>query len=130
MSTSIKIDSALAAEARSIGSGANRSLAEQASYWMRLGRNLERLPTVSVRRVQDVLKAKTDFDGLADEEKSLALAQLESELFQPKGEAEFHAAKSQAGLPYTVLDASGDVVEVQPNGRKRVIAAFGERAAD
>lgn len=122
MSTSIKIDSALAAEARSIGSDSNRSLAEQASYWMRLGRNLERMPTVSVRRVQDVLKAQFDFDDLADEEKSLTLAQLESELFQPKGDAEFHAARSQAGLPYTVLNANGDVVEVAPNGRKKIIA--------
>lgn len=122
MSTSIKIDSALAAEARSVGSDSNRSLTEQASYWMRLGRNLERMPTVSVRRVQDVLKAKFDFDDLADEEKSLTLAQLESELFQPKGESEFHAARSQAGLPYTVLDANGDVVEVAPNGRRKIIA--------
>ncbi len=122
MSTSIKIDSALAAEARSVGSDSNRSLAEQASYWMRLGRNLERMPTVSVRRVQDVLKAQLDFDDLADEEKSLTLAQLESELFQPKGDADFHAARSQAGLPYTVLDANGDVVEVAPNGRRKIIA--------
>ena len=121
MSTSIKIDSALAAEARSIGADLNRSLAEQASYWMRLGRNLERMPTVSVRRVQDVLRAKTDFDDLLDEEKSLTLAQLESELFQPKGDSEYHAEKSQSGLPYTVIDANGDVVEIQPNGRKKVL---------
>jgi len=122
MAIAIKINEDIAAAARAEADLMSRSMTEQVEYWARIGRALERLPGVSLDRVREVLAAEREFDALSADERALALGALESATFNPKGDRELQREKRKARQPYTVLDDDGRVVEVQANGRKRVIA--------
>lgn len=122
MSTAIKITDDIADAARAESAIMNRSMTEQLEYWARIGRALERLPGVSMDKIRMVLNAGRDFDELNGDERAVALGALESLTFNPKGDRGLQREKSGAGMAYTVLNDAGQVVEVQPNGRKRVIA--------
>lgn len=122
MPTAIKITEDIADAARAESAVMNRSMTEQLEYWARIGRALERLPGVSMDKIRTVLSAGRDFDDLNGDERAVALGALESLTFNPKGDRSLQREKSAAGMAYTVLNDVGDVVEVQANGRKRVIA--------
>lgn len=122
MTTAIKITDDIADAARLESAAMNRSMTEQLEYWARIGRALERLPGVSMDKIRDVLNAGREFDALNADERAVALGALESLTFNPKGDRTLQKEKSKAGVPYTTLNDAGQVVEVQPNGRKRLIA--------
>ncbi len=122
MTTAIKITDDIADAARIESAAMNRSMTEQLEYWARLGRALERLPGVSMDKIRSVLNAGREFDALNADERAVALGALETLTFNPKGDRSLQREKSHAGLAYTVLNEAGEVVEVQPNGRKRIIA--------
>lgn len=128
MTTAVKINEDIAAAARAESRLMNRSMTEQVEYWARIGRALERMPGVSLDRVRAVLQSGSDYDDLNADERALALGALESLVFNPKGDRELQREKSRSGLPYTVVDEEGRVIEVSPNGRKRVIADVDEYA--
>ena len=122
MPTAIKIAEDIAAAARQESARASRSMTEQIEYWVRLGRGLERLPGISMDRIREVLQAGRAFDDLNADERAVAVGALESLTFNPKGDRELQREKRRAHQPYTVIDDDGRVVEVQPNGRRRLIA--------
>lgn len=122
MATAIKITDDIADAARLESAAMNRSMTEQLEYWARIGRALERLPGVSMDKIREVLNAGREFDALNADERAVALGALESLTFNPKGDRTLQKEKSKAGVAYTVLNDAGQVVEVQPSGRKRLIA--------
>lgn len=121
MTTAIKITDDIADAARLESAAMNRSMTEQLEYWARIGRALERLPGVSMDKIREVLNAGREFDALNADERAVALGALESLTFNPKGDRTLQKEKSKVGVAYTVLNDAGQVVEVQPNGRKRLI---------
>lgn len=133
MATALKINDDIAAAARAESRLAQRSLTQQVEYWARLGRALERMPGVSMDRIRRVLAAETDFDTLSADERALALGALETLTFNPAGDRALKRDKKAAGQAYTTLDEAGRVIEVGPNGRKRVIVdvdAYTDDVAD
>ncbi|WP_353252847.1 hypothetical protein [Salinisphaera sp. PC39] len=122
MSVAIKVNDDIAAAARAEADLMSRSMTEQIEHWARIGRALERQPGVSMARVRTALEAGLDFDDLGGDERAVALGVLESIVLDPKGDRGLQRGMAEAGQCYAVLDDAGRVVEVRPNGRRRVIA--------
>lgn len=122
MATGVKIGDDLARAARAEAVRARRSMTEQLEYWARIGRALERAPGVSVARIRRALDAACEFDALNADERAVALAGLEALSFRPKGDAALQHELASRGQSYTVLNDAGQVVELRPGRRRRVIA--------
>ncbi len=122
MATALKINDDIATAARAESQLAQRSLTQQVEYWARLGRALERMPGVSMDRIRQVLAAQDDFDALSADERALALGALETLTFNPGGDRSLKREKKAAGQTCTTLDDAGRVIEIGPDGKKRVIA--------
>jgi hypothetical protein len=59
-----------------IGSLFSRKASQQIEHWANLGRTLESLPTVNMKRVLGALQAEVAFDSLTTEERAVHLAHL------------------------------------------------------
>lgn len=121
MSTAIKINDVLAAATRSEADLMSRSMTEQVEHWARIGRAVERMPGISTSRIRSALVAETEFDALEDDERAVTLGVLESAVFNPDGDRELQREKRRRQQSYTALDDQGRVIEVTPDGQKRVL---------
>lgn len=100
----------------------SRSMTQQIEHWARMGRAVERTPGVSLDAVRQALVAGRPFDSLNSEERIVALGEFERLVFEPRGDRSLHRERRAAGEGYTVLDSDGRVVEVGPDGTRRVIS--------
>jgi hypothetical protein len=117
----VKISRELVASARQVSAVWSRSMTQQIEYWARLGRALERSPSVSMSRVQTALQAELEFDELNADERALVLGRLEAMVFDPQGDVTLQRQLREAGHTYTALDEKGTLVKVRP-GAKRIAA--------
>ena len=127
-STAVKISSDLLASARKESAVWSRSMTQQIEYWARIGRALERSPSVSISRVQAALQAQLEFDDLNTDERALVLGRLEAMVFDPRGDATLQRELLEAGHAYTAVDDKGAPVKVRP-GVKRIAAKAVTRRA-
>jgi hypothetical protein len=127
-STAVKISSELLASARQESAVWSRSMTQQIEYWARLGRALERSPSVSISRVQAALQAQLEFDDLNADERALVLGRLEAMVFDPRGDGALQRELREAGHAYTAMDEKGALVKVRP-GVKRIAAKAVTRRA-
>jgi hypothetical protein len=130
MTTAIKINDDIANSARAESKIMSRSMTEQIEHWARIARVLEHMPGVSAKRVYSALRTEVDFDKLNTDERAAALGALESLTFNPKGDKNLQREKAGAGLPYTVLDKQGLVLEIEPDGRERIVTDVESYAAE
>jgi hypothetical protein len=122
VSTAVKLSDELVTAARSEAERMSRSMTQQIEHWARVGRAVERTPGVSLDAVRQALTAGLPFDSLNAEERLVALGEIERLLFDPRGDRSFHGEQRAAGEGYTVLDSNGAVVEVGPDGTRRVVS--------
>ena len=122
MSTAVKLSEELVIAARSEAERMSRSMTQQIEHWARVGRAVERTPGVSLDAVRQALVAARPFDSLNAEERIVALGELERLVFEPRGDRSFHRERRAAGECYAVLDSDGSVVEVGPDGTRRVVS--------
>jgi len=127
-STAVKISSELVASARQESAVWSRSMTQQIEYWARLGRALERSPSVSLSRVQAALQAELPFDELNADERALVLGRLEATVFDPRGDATLQRELREAGHAFTAMDDKGSVVKVSPAARRTAAKAITRRA--
>jgi hypothetical protein len=127
-STAVKISSELLASARQESAVWSRSMTQQIEYWARLGRALERSPSVSMSRVQGALQAELEFDDLNVDERALVLGRLEAMVFDPRGDATLQRELRDAGHTYTAMSEKGALVKIRP-GAKRIAAKVIARRA-
>ena len=106
----------------------SRSMTQQIEYWARLGRALERSPSVSISRIQAALQAQLEFDDLTADERALVLGRLEAMVFDPRGDGALQRELREAGHTYTAMDDNGALVKVRP-GVKRIAAKAVTRRA-
>ena len=111
----IRLDRELDASARDIARLMSRSVAEQVSHWARLGRELERSPTVSVAQVQAVLAGAAPYDALPAPEQALVRAAWQERVDAALGTLDLSAAFAAEGHRYAELDAQGQVRIVGPD---------------
>ena len=119
--SAVKISSELVASARRESAVWSRSMTQQIEYWARLGRALERSPSVSISRVQAALQAQVEFDDLNADERALVLGRLEAMVFDPQGDAMLQQELREAGHAFTAMDEGGSLVKIRP-GAGRVAA--------
>lgn len=117
-SSAVKISAELAESARQESAISARSMTQQIEYWARIGRALERSPSVSMSRVQTALKARLDYDDLNGDERAVVLGRLEAHVFDPQGTSALDREFRSAGRSYSAFDEQGSMVEVQPNGER------------
>jgi hypothetical protein len=127
-STAVKISSDLVASARQESAVWSRSMTQQIEYWARLGRALERSPSVSMSRVQGALQAQLEFDELNADERALVLGRLEAKVFDPHGDATLQRELRQAGHAYTAMNDGGALVKVRPVPTRIAAKAVTRRA--
>ena len=111
----IRLDRELAAAAREAAQTMSRSVAEQVSHWARLGRELERSPSVSVADVQAVLRGESSYDGLNVQEQAVVRTAWDEALQARLDGLDLSAAFASEGHAYAELDSSGQVRIVTPS---------------
>ena len=80
MPTAIKLSDQFVILARGEGKVMGRSIAGQVEHWARLGRSVERARGFDYARVRAVLAAQASFDDLGEDERAVALTDLEDYL--------------------------------------------------
>ena len=132
MNTALKLTSELVDSARAPAVTWRRSTTAQIEYWARIGRAFDAMEDVHHGDIRRALRSEVDFDALNAPERATALASLEAEFLDPRGDPAFHAGKTAARLAYTVLDDAGELIEVAPDGTRTRIDnadAYLEQAA-
>ncbi len=122
-----RISAVLFRVADRVGSLFSRKASQQIEHWANLGRTLEALPTVDMKRVVRALQAKVDFDTLSTEERAVHLAhmaEIESGRRAP-------AAHQTENVPLYTRER-GRLVRVYSDGRRVPVAdplGSGKKAA-
>ena len=117
-SSAVKISAELAESARRESAISARSMTQQIEYWARIGRAVERSPSVSMSRVQAALKASLDYDALNADERAVVLGRVEAHVFDPRGNSSLHRQFRKAGRSYSAVDEHGSMVKVLPSGER------------
>lgn len=103
----VRIDRELDASAREAARMMSRSVAEQVSHWARLGRELERSPTVSLAAVQAVLTGQQSYDRLNAPEQAVVRTAWDEQLADKLNALDLAAAFRAEGHSYAELDEHG-----------------------
>lgn len=117
-SSAVKISPELAEAARQESAISARSMTQQIEYWARIGRALERSPSVSMSRVRAALKASLDYDALNADERAVVLGRVEGHVFDPQGDSSLHREFREAARSYSAVDEHGSIVKVLPGGER------------
>jgi hypothetical protein len=115
MATTIKIsDEQIVSFVREESKIMSRSAGEQATHWMRLGRNLERSGLVNFERIRQVLSGQLNPDALTTrEEEAVAVemfdeAMLNGSMMDTSEQEIFYAQRKDKGLGVG-MDAEGNL---------------------
>lgn len=114
--TSVKLSSSFAEEARSAAGRASRSLTGQIEHWARLGQRLEASPNVRVRSVAELLSGALDMDALTHDEQEDFLDVLTAEFETPTPDVEAYFARMRAEGGIVGDDAMGRMVRLHADG--------------
>lgn len=106
--TRVEEDLWLAAEAAAKQS--HRSLAQQINRWARLGRQLEKSPTITLRNVQQVLANNGNYDALNEYEQALVRAEWEIKIEERRESLNFADEFSSKGYSWSEIDDQGNLI--------------------
>lgn len=131
-SSPLRLDAELVASAGLAAPAMSRSTAQQIAHWARIGRELERSPTVSLQAVADVLAGGADYDGLPAEDQSVVRAFWTERMRALRDALRLDLAFTASHYRYAELDARGKVVErggPAPSRRAATAKASSAKAA-
>ena len=80
----MRLDAELTESARSTGQRMSRSTAQQIAHWARIGRELERGPSITLADVQAVLDGQSEYDSLNLHEQAVVRAEWASRIDQSR----------------------------------------------
>jgi hypothetical protein len=109
-----RIDDDVFEAARHAGSVTSRSASQQITHWARIGRELEASPSVSSRRIIEVLTGSGRYDTLSPEEQAVVRAGWSEILDARIAQTNLAEEYAAEGRSYAILDAEGNVVVVDP----------------
>ena len=112
-----RVDGDLFEAAKSVGTVASRSAAQQLSHWARIGRELESSPGTSLRDIQRVLagEAGYEYDSLAERDQAIVRASWDEQLDERRAKLNLAAEFARSGRSWSEADAQGDLVDNQPS---------------
>lgn len=104
---SLRVGDELLASAKLAADASGRSTAQQIGHWAKLGRELERSGTVSVREVAEVLAGSRRYDDLDPKAQAVVRAEWA---------ARIEARREALDLAVTFADERRSRVELGPDG--------------
>ena len=115
MAQSIKISDEEMEVVRREAKLSSRSIAGQITYWMRIGRSIERSPQFSYAHIREALEGRRSPDALTGEEQEVFVEDLLAMAADPTPEQEaFFIARLGAGLGVGA-NRDGQIVEQSPH---------------
>ncbi len=120
-STPTRVTADVVANAASVAPGENRTVTEQINHWLRIGMQVERSATASSRGVLSVIAGEAQFSTLSAEERAVAHAAIDARMAERVAKARFGSAARAEGRTTVSLDDDGNVVEIAPDGSRRIL---------
>jgi hypothetical protein len=115
MAQSVKLPDEIMAAVRRESKLQNRSLAEQITHWLRIGRAIEKSSTFDYQHISDALKAALSPDELTSEEQAIWFDQFVAKMVKPnRQEKAFHAKRRNLGRGVG-MSSSGELVYEEQN---------------
>lgn len=105
-----RIDSDVLAAAKAAGAAANRSAAQQVSYWARLGKQLEQASTLNAKAIARVLAGRQDYDTLGEFDQAAVRAAWDEQIDDAIDTLNYEPTLEAAGDAWVEADADGNVV--------------------
>jgi hypothetical protein len=118
-STPTRVAGDVAATASAVAAAENRSVAEQISYWARIGMSLERAGSLAHRRVLAAAAGEEPFAGLDAKERAAAHALVDARIAELAASQSFGRAARAEGQTTVSLDDEGNLVEIAADGTHR-----------
>ncbi len=119
-STPTRVVADIAASAASVAQSEHRTVTEQINYWARIGMQVERASSVGNRRVLAVVAGDAQFSTLGPEERTVAHASIDARMAERAAKARFGAAARKAGQVAVSIDENGNLIEIAPDGSRRL----------
>nr|WP_070959726.1 hypothetical protein [Hyphomonas sp. Mor2] len=114
MAQSIKISDEEMEVVRREAKLSSRSIAGQITYWMRIGRSIERSPQFTYAHIREALEGRRSPDALTGEEQEVYVEDLLTEAAGSTADQKaFFAARKKAGQGVG-LGADGELTEQAP----------------
>ncbi len=110
-----RVDEDVYVAARTVAAGSNRSTAQQISYWARIGRELERSKSVSVRDIESVLEGRASYDELDPREQALVRAAWSTRMADVRAQLDLAADFTEEGRSWVEADEDGNVIHREPD---------------
>ncbi len=120
-STPTRVTADVAAVAAAVAPAENRSVAEQINHWVRIGMHVERSTSVDGRRTLAVVSGEDQFATLSAEERVVAHAMVDAEIAERVAAQRFGSAARKAGQVTVSIDREGNLVEISPDGGRRLL---------
>lgn len=118
-STPTRVAGDVAAGAAAVAPAENRSVAEQISYWARIGMSLERAGSLAHRRVLAAAAGEAPFATLDADERAAAHALVDARIGELAASQSFGRAARADGQTTVSLDDDGNLVEIAADGTRR-----------
>ena len=118
-SISTRVAADVAASAASVAPTEHRTSTEQINYWARIGMQVERSGSLATRRLLAVAAGEAQFAALSSEERT-AHAVIDAQIAAGVAQQRFGPAARTAGQTTVSLDSEGNLIEITPNGNRRL----------
>lgn len=117
--SSTRVATEVALWAAAVAEAEDRSVAEQITYWARIGMQVERSGSVAARRLRAVVSGDAQFATLSEPERATAHALIDAQIAGRVSRGRFGARSRSAGQTTVSVDDDGRLIEITPDGRTR-----------
>jgi hypothetical protein len=132
---SLRVGDDLLVSARLAADAAGRSAAQQIGYWAKLGRELERSGTVSIREIAEVLAGARSYDELDPKAQAVVRAEWDERIEARRAALSLAEVFAAEGRSWVEMDADGTTVrhaaasEVPAKAKRRRTPSDGTTSA-
>ena len=110
LTTPTRVDADLYQAAQVLGPSAGRSVAQQITYWCRIGRAFDATPTIDSRAATRALAGSGDYDKLTAQAQAAERARWEVEVPARVAALDLERSFESAGAGWVDADAQGNPV--------------------
>lgn len=107
---SLRVGDDLLASAKVAADASGRSAAQQIGYWAKLGRELERSESVSVREITEVLAGARSYDDVGPKEQAVVRAEWAERIEERRAALNLAAAFAAEGRSWVEMSPTGDTI--------------------
>jgi len=112
----LRVGDDLLASAKLAADATGRSAAQQIGYWAKLGRELERSASVSVREITEVLAGSLSYDGLDPKAQATVRAEWDARIEARRAALNLADRFAAEGRSWVEASAEGTTVRRPPKG--------------